>query len=126
MLALPGILYLTTSCFSFLTLVAHSYLHFAHCYVLVQAFVNYVVNQMEEFIWLKNNPANNHVAAQMFFWPAGEDSRGRTVYGSVKADYGSFFDTGADLTCRNTILVFLGCIYKIKVVRTSAAHDNGS
>ena len=106
MLVLPGILYLTTSRFRFLTLAAHSYLHFAHSYVLVKAFVNHAVNQMGEFIWLENNPANNHVAAQMFFWPAGEDSRARTVYGSVKADYSSFFGIGADLTCRNTILVF--------------------
>jgi len=94
--------------------------------VLAQAFVNYAVSQIGEFIWLKNNPANSRVAAQMFFWLVGEDSKGGTVYGSAKADYSSFFGTGADLTQRNTILVLLGFMYKLKVVKASPTHENGS
>lgn len=45
---------------------------------------------------------------------------------SVKADYSSFFGVGAVPMGRNTILVVLGCSYKLKDVQSFATHENGS
>lgn len=108
--------------FNFLTLVGHSSLRFVHCCVPVQVFVTWVVNQMGEFTWLENNSGNSHVAAQMVVSGLQE----RTVYGGAEANYSSSFGIGAGLTCRNRILGFLGCIFKLQVLQTFAAHENGT
>lgn len=118
--ALPGVLYLTASTFSPWLLIPPFVLPVAVCWY--KSLWSVWWTKWGEFVSLDNNPGNSRMAAQMVVSGLPE----RTVYGGAMANYSSYFGTGAGLTCRNRIWVFLGCIFKLKVVQTFATHENGT